>query len=96
MVMLGEVEACERVMLAPATKANAVDDAVLTVPDVAPTPAAIVDSTVPTPDTVTLGLVEFWDSVMLAPAINPHAVEDAVFTVPEVAPAPAAIVRSTD
>ena len=57
-VMLGDVEACDRLIDAPATRPNAVEDAVFTVPDVVPAPAAIVLSTVPTPRMVTFGLVD--------------------------------------
>lgn len=64
-VMFGLVLCCERVMLLPATNANAVDDAVFAVPEVAPPAAVVIEvNTVPTvlvatPMIVTAGLVLF-------------------------------------
>ena len=98
--MLGLVEFCERVTLFPATRANAVEDAVFAVPEVAP-PAidVILVNTVPPPEgegpiIVIAGLVLFCDKVMLLPAKNGHAEEEAVLAVPTVAP-PAAVVIET-
>jgi hypothetical protein len=98
MVMLGLVLSCDRVMPLPATKPNAVEEAVFSVPDVAPPAIDDMDvSTVPTvlvatPITVMLGLVLFCERVMLFPATRAQAVLPAVFSVPTVTPPFAAIV----
>jgi hypothetical protein len=42
-VIFGLVEFCDKVMLLPATRAKAVEDAVLTVPDVAPPAADVIE-----------------------------------------------------
>jgi hypothetical protein len=98
--MLGLVEFWLRVILDPATSPKAVEDAVLTVPEVVP-PAIeliVVRTDCPArglgPITVIAGLVEFWLRVMLEPAKKANAVEDAVFAVPLVTP-PAAEVIDT-
>ena len=101
-VMFGLVEFWLRLMPLPATKPNAVDDAVLSVPDDVPpaTDPIVVNTDPPAPGAgalmVILGEVDTWLRVMFAPATSPNAVEDAVLTVPDVAPAPAAIVWSID
>lgn len=91
-VIFGLVDSWLRVMLDPATIPNAVEDAVLAVPDVAP-PAAevmVVRTDPPAPGVgpiiVRDGLVESWLNVMFGPATNENAVDEAVFTVPDVAP----------
>lgn len=77
---------------------KAVEEAVLTVPDVAPfPPAAIVVRTVPPPEgvgpiIVMFGLVLNCDSVIFDPATNAQALDEAVFAVPDVAPPAAEVI----
>jgi hypothetical protein len=94
--MFGLVEFWLRVILLPATKANALEEAVLTVPEVAPpnVEVIVVSTEAPAPGVgpmiVMAGEVEFWLRVMFDPARNGNADEEAVFAVPSVAP-PAAL-----
>jgi hypothetical protein len=98
--MFGLVLNCESVILLPATKANAVEDAVFAVPLVAPPAADVIEvKTVPTvlvatPIMVMAGLVLFCERVIPVPATNGNAEDDAVFTVPDDAP-PATVVMET-
>jgi hypothetical protein len=98
MVMLGDVEAWDSVMFAPATRPKAVDDAVFTVPLVAPAPAAMVcriDWLAA--EIVTAGFVEFCDRVIKLPATRLRFDDEAVLIVPVVVPPAADVIEnSTD
>jgi hypothetical protein len=75
-VIAGEVESCDKVMFEPATSANAEEDAVLTVPEVAPPKVdEMLVRTVPPPPPpaaliVTVPRPPTGESVMLGPATS--------------------------
>lgn len=70
--MFGLVEFCESVMLLPATNPNAEDEAVFTVPLVAP-PAALVIETSVEPVSLMVIVLEFELRLMLLPATMDNA-----------------------